>query len=332
MQQMTIKTLNHNKDMPLMARTLCMKHMRPWTLNPLTALLIGLAVLSAIPRTAHAKTVQDVYPLLSDRFIKTATLTPMDDNRILKTDTGIVLTQTRMAQTLDQHDPRLKEQLENNLIFLVEQEILTLILEDEVKKSGMTDGNAVTQEQIAAFLESKVGNQTVSDQETKTFYDENKEMVGDMPFDQVSDSIKQFLLENKRQSAVRAFIHDLGNRHQIRIDETWMDAQYKRMTDNPVDKARLSGKPTLVEFGATGCVPCDMMQPILDKLKKKFPDTLNIVFVHVRENQVLASRYGIQSIPVQAFFNAGGQEVFRHTGFFAEEEVMTLLKKMGVAQ
>jgi thioredoxin 1 len=74
------------------------------------------------------------------------------------------------------------------------------------------------------------------------------------------------------------------------------------------------------------------MQPILDKLKKKFPDTLNIVFLHVRENQVLASRYGIQSIPVQAFFNAGGQEVFRHTGFFAEEEVMTLLEKMGVAQ
>ena len=329
---MTIKTSKHNKDMLLMTRTIFMEHMKQWTLTALAALLIGLTVLSAVPRTALAKTVQDVYPLLSNRFIKTAILTPLDDGRILQTDTGIVLTQTRMAQTLDQHDPRLKDQLESNLIFLAEQEILTLILEDEVEKSGMASGNAVTQEQIAAFLESKLGNQTVSDQEAKTFYDENKEMVGVMPFDQVSDSIKQFLLENKRQSAVQAFIHDLGKRHQIRIDETWMDAQYKRMTDNPVDRARLSGKPTLVEFGATGCVPCDMMQPILDKLKKKFPDTLNIVFLHVRENQVLASRYGIQSIPVQAFFNAGGQEVFRHTGFFAEEEVMTLLKKMGVAQ
>lgn len=312
-----------------MPRTIYMKE---WNILALTALIIGLAVIAAAAQTAHAKTVQDLYPLLSDRFIKTATLTALGDDLILKTDTGIVLTQTRMKKNLDQHDPRLKDQLKNNLIFLAEQEILTLILEEEVKKSGMTDGSAVTQEQIAAFLQSKVEDQTVSGKEAKTFYDENKEMVGGMPFDQVEDSIKQFLLENKRQTAVRSHIHDLGNRHQIRIDDTWMGAQYKRMTDNPVDKARLSGKPTMVEFGATGCVPCDMMQPILEKLEKKFPDTLNIVFLHVGENQVLAGRYGIQSIPVQAFFDADGKEVFRHTGFYPEEEVMTQLKKMGVAQ
>lgn len=329
---MTIKTRKLNKEMPLMTRILCMEDMKQWTLNALAALLIGLAVLSAVPRTAHAKTIQDLYPLLSDRFIKTATLTALGDDLILQTDTGIVLTQTRMQKTLDQHDPELKDQLENNLIFLAEQEILTLILEDEVQKSGKADGNAVTQDQIAAFLQSKVGDQTVSDKEAKTFYDENKEMVGGMPFDQVSDSIKQFLMKNKQQTAVRNYIHDLGQRHQIRIDDKWVDAQYKRMTDNPVDKARLSGKPTMVEFGATGCVPCDMMQPILDKLEKKFPDTLNIVFLHVRENQVLAGRYGIQSIPVQAFFDVDGKEVFRHTGFYPEEDVMTQLKKMGVAQ
>ncbi|MDZ7667430.1 MAG: thioredoxin family protein [Desulfotignum sp.] len=310
-----------------MTRTICTKQ---WHITTLAGLFIGLAVFLAVPWTAHAKTVQDLYPLLSDRFIKSADLIASEDDLILKTDTGILLTQTRMKKTLDQHDPKLKDQLENNLIFLAEQEILTLILEEEVKKSGMADGNAVTQEQIAAFLQSKVEDQTVSDKEAKTFYDENKEMVGGMPFDQVEDSIKQFLLENKRQTAVRTLIHDLGQQHRIRINETWMDAQYKRMTDNPVDKARLSGKPTMVEFGATGCVPCDMMQPILDKLEKKFPDTLNIVFIHVHEHQVLSGRYGIQSIPVQAFFDADGQEVFRHTGFYPETDVMKQLKKMGV--
>ncbi|WP_024335591.1 thioredoxin domain-containing protein [Desulfotignum balticum] len=312
-----------------MTRPICTKQ---WTLTALAALLIGLAVLSAAAQTVHAKTVKDLYPLLSDRFIKSATLTALEDDLILKTDTGIALTRSGMTQALEKQDPRLQDQLENNLIFLAEQEILTLILEDEVKKSGLADGKSVTQEQITAYLQSKVGDQTVSDKEAKTFYDENKEMVGGMPFDQVSDSIKKFLLENKQQTAVRTHIHDLGQRHQIRINEKWMDVQYKKMTDNPVDKARLSGKPTMVEFGADGCVPCDMMQPILDKLKKKFPDTLNIVFLHVRENQVLAGRYGIQSIPVQAFFDANGQEVFRHTGFFAEEAVTKQLKEMGVAQ
>jgi thioredoxin 1 len=100
--------------------------------------------------------------------------------------------------------------------------------------------------------------------------------------------------------------------------------------DNPVDKARMSGKPTLIEFGAAGCVPCDMMQPILDKLRKKFPEKLNVVFVHVQENQLLGARFGIRSIPVQAFFDKNGEEVFRHVGFYAEEEVLKQLAKMGV--
>jgi len=36
----------------------------------------------------------------------------------------------------------------------------------------------------------------------------------------------------------------------------------------------------MAEFGATGCVPCDMMQPILNTLRKEFPEKLNVVFVH----------------------------------------------------
>jgi thiol-disulfide isomerase/thioredoxin len=102
--------------------------------------------------------------------------------------------------------------------------------------------------------------------------------------------------------------------------------------DNPVDRARRSGKPTIVEFGAKGCIPCDMMQPILDKLRKDYPQKLNVVFVHVGEEQILSSRYGIRSIPVQVFFDNKGKEVFRHTGFFPEEDIMVQLKKMGVEQ
>ncbi|MBN2031808.1 MAG: thioredoxin family protein [Deltaproteobacteria bacterium] len=89
-------------------------------------------------------------------------------------------------------------------------------------------------------------------------------------------------------------------------------------------------EPTLVEFGATGCVPCDMMQPVLDNLRKKYQDRLNIVFVHVGEEQILGARYAIASISVQAFFNRSGKEVFRHTGFFAQAEVEEKLVEMGV--
>jgi thioredoxin 1 len=64
----------------------------------------------------------------------------------------------------------------------------------------------------------------------------------------------------------------------------------------------------------------------------KNKDKLNVVFVHVGEEQVLGARYGIRSIPVQVFFDASGKEVFRHMGFFAEQEVIKQLTKMVVTK
>jgi len=97
-----------------------------------------------------------------------------------------------------------------------------------------------------------------------------------------------------------------------------------------VGKARSSGKPSLVDFGSKGCGPCDMMAPILATLSKKYDGKANVLFVHVGEEQILASRYGIQSIPVQVFFDKDGREVFRHVGFFPQEEIEKKLAEMGV--
>jgi len=125
------------------------------------------------------------------------------------------------------------------------------------------------------------------------------------------------------------YIKNLEGLKDIRINGRWVEKHYALAMDNPVDRAKRSGKPSMVEFGATGCIPCDRMQPILVKLRKKYPDRLNVVFVNVRENQILGARFGIRSIPVQVFYDRFGKEVFRHVGFFAEAEVNKQLKKMG---
>ena len=44
---------------------------------------------------------------------------------------------------------------------------------------------------------------------------------------------------------------------------------------------------------------------------------------------ILTGRYGVQAIPVQVFFDKTGKEVFRHVGFFAEQEIEKQLLKMG---
>ena len=109
-----------------------------------------------------------------------------------------------------------------------------------------------------------------------------------------------------------------------------MKEQAALAKDNLVDKARASGLPSMVDFGASGCQPCEMMAPILETLKKKYAGKVNVEFVHVRDEQVLASRYGIQSIPVQVFFDKDGKEVFRHVGFFPQDEIEKKLAEMGV--
>jgi thiol-disulfide isomerase/thioredoxin len=145
----------------------------------------------------------------------------------------------------------------------------------------------------------------------REFYASNKDNLKGLPFDQVKDTLEGYIKDEKKQQAIAVYISELGRQIPIQVDAKWTEMQNLRAKDNPVDRARSSGKPTLVEFGAAGCVPCDMMQPILENLRKKYQDRLNIVFVHVGEEQVLGSRYGITSIPVQAFFD---RSVKRHSG------------------
>jgi thioredoxin 1 len=86
----------------------------------------------------------------------------------------------------------------------------------------------------------------------------------------------------------------------------------------------------MVDFGADGCRPCDMLKPILESLKTDYDGKANILFVHVRDEQVLATRYGIDMIPVQIFFDKDGNEVFRHVGFWPKDQIVAKFVEMGV--
>jgi thioredoxin 1 len=125
-------------------------------------------------------------------------------------------------------------------------------------------------------------------------------------------------------------VRTIAGTYRVRISKAWLATQAAMAMDNPVDEARVSGRPSLVDFGSVGCRACEMMAPILDKLKEKYEGRANVLFVQVGESQVLAARFGIRSIPVQIFFDAKGNEVFRHTGFFAQEKIETKLAELGV--
>jgi thioredoxin 1 len=92
----------------------------------------------------------------------------------------------------------------------------------------------------------------------------------------------------------------------------------------------VKGMVTMVDLGAKKCIPCKMMAPILAKLEKEYAGRAAIVFLDVWEDPKPAQRFGIRGIPTQIFFNKEGKEVYRHLGFFSEEEIVRKLKDMGV--
>lgn len=88
--------------------------------------------------------------------------------------------------------------------------------------------------------------------------------------------------------------------------------------------------PRLVDLGAGKCIPCKMMAPILEDLKKTLAGKLEVHFIDVWENPDAGKKYGINVIPTQIFYDAQGKELFRHEGFFGKDDILAKWKEFGV--
>jgi len=96
---------------------------------------------------------------------------------------------------------------------------------------------------------------------------------------------------------------------------------------SPVATAKL---PRMVDLGAGKCIPCKMMAPILEELKKEYAGRMEVVFIDVWQNPDAGKQYGIEMIPTQIFYDAEGKERFRHVGFFGKEDMLGKWKELGV--
>ena len=87
-----------------------------------------------------------------------------------------------------------------------------------------------------------------------------------------------------------------------------------------------SDRPVLVDFWASWCPPCKMMQPVIEKLSVKVSDWADVYSVNIDRNPSLASQYQISGVPTFVAF-AGGEPVERKTGALTENQLTALLKK-----
>lgn len=276
--------------------------------------------------------VCDVYPGLASSSLTYARLSDLPAGMVLKAE-GLTLNQKDVADEIAQAPEEMRAQLGKNGFFLLENLATRrlLVLEAKAKTSEQKEAaSSDEQELVQRYLGGLVATVQASDSEVITFYEENKEACGGATLEQVKDQLKQLVLQQKQQNLVDEHIRTLGRRMSIEVSVSWTKEQSVLAKDNPVDKARSSGKPSLVDFGSTGCRPCDMLAPILETLKGKYAGKANVLFIHVGEEKILAARYDIRTIPMQFFFDKDGKEVFRHVGFWPQAEIEKKLAEIGV--
>ena len=116
----------------------------------------------------------------------------------------------------------------------------------------------------------------------------------------------------------------------IEIGSPQSDVIESGLTSMPLEQALTNGLPTIAEFGRGTCIPCKQMKPILEDLAKEYEGKVNVLIISVDERRDLTTQYGIMAIPTQIFLDSEGQEVTRHMGFYAEEDIITQLKEMGI--
>jgi len=290
--------------------------------------LIAVAVSCSAADTV-ATTVASEYPDMCSGAMRDADFADLPDGVVAQCE-SVTVTQKDLDAQIGKLTGSIRDQSRKYPVYTLEQYITKRLMLIEAKDwaKGIGSKESLDDQLIQSYLAAKTPKFEVSDKEAEDFYKEHVNMFNGVPYEQSKDTVVYFVRDQKTSEAQDQFTGSAGKRHKIMVSATWVRSEHERWARNPVEQARLSGKPTYVNFGVIGC--CDKMNPITQALRSGYGDRLNVVFVHTGEEEVLSDLYGISAIPVQLLFDKDGKELLRHQGFLSVGQALAKFAESGI--
>ena len=89
------------------------------------------------------------------------------------------------------------------------------------------------------------------------------------------------------------------------------------------------GRAQLLEFGMGICEQCKRMRPVMERARRELGATLDAHILDIRqeENERLAERFKMVSMPLVVLVDGAGQELWRHEGFVDFPELSREVRK-----
>lgn len=103
-------------------------------------------------------------------------------------------------------------------------------------------------------------------------------------------------------------------------------ADIKQITLENFDSVVNGSLPVLVDFWASWCGPCRSLSPIVDEVADELAGKITVAKCNVDDNQDLAMKFGVMSIPTLVVFK-NGEEIDRSVGALPKARLQALLEK-----
>lgn len=299
-------------------------------MRALLTILAVAALASACSSAEEAKTVSDQYPYMCAGALRDAQLVELPEGVVAQCE-SVKVTQKDLDARIAELTGSSRDQARKYPMHALEQLLTKRLMMIEARNWAKANGQTVGSEDelVRAYIAASIPKFDVTDVEAEDFSKEHASMFGGLAYEKIKDSVTYVVRDEKTALAEDEFSASAGRRHKILVSEPWFRAAHERWAKNPVEQARLSGKPTYVNFGVIGC--CDKMSPVTQALRLRFRrGEINVVFVNVGEEQVLSNLYGIRTIPVQFLFDKDGRLLLRHQGNITQEQVVAKFAEIGI--